>query len=163
EEPAEHSARPPSAGDVDRLGREPRRLAFLRAALASPPGADVSTRSGWNLDPLLAKVEAFAGGVGESGPGGFVAGFGLWPSEDAPSRAAHAALALARAAARSSEDDGEPWTVRVAVHVGQFLVALGPSRAEIALEAKQEVWPLLDSLLDRIEAGGIIVSEGALA
>ena len=142
---------------------EPRRLALLRAVIQPSPGEDVALHAHPAIEALLDKVETFGGRVEEAGPSGFVAAFGIEPAEDATSRAAHAALALTRAAARAGQVDGQSWTVRLAIHVGRFLVAQGRGGTEIALDAKREAWSILDALVERAGPGEIITSGGAVA
>ena len=141
---------------------EPRRLALLRAVVQPSPGEVVALHAHPAIEALLDKVETFGGRVEEAGPSGFVAAFGIEPAEDATSRAAHAALALTRAA-RAGQVDGQSWTVRLAIHVGRFLVAQGRGGTEIALDAKREAWSILDALVERAGPGEIITSGGAVA
>ncbi len=73
---------------------ERRRLAFLRAVLVPPPDREVMPLVARALEVLVEKVESFGGRVEELGPLGVVGVFGLEPIEDAPRRAAHAAVAI---------------------------------------------------------------------
>jgi tetratricopeptide (TPR) repeat protein len=124
------------------------------------PGGNVTLRGSRALDLLVEKLESFGGRVEEADPSGLIAAFGLDPTEGATSTAAYAAFALARAAARAAQD-GDHWTVRLAIHVGQLLVGQGPRGPEIALDAKLEAWPILETLVSRAEPGGIVASDAA--
>ena len=102
--PAAGSAprRPPPAGAGSRAPWERRRLAFLRAVLGAAAGRATSMPDAARaLEVLVEKVQSFGGRVEELSPTGVIALFGLEPIEDAPRRAAHAALAIRRAAERT--------------------------------------------------------------
>ncbi|MGH7323072.1 MAG: AAA family ATPase, partial [Candidatus Rokuibacteriota bacterium] len=138
---------------------EPRRLTLLRAALVpiSPDRALPVSRA---LEVVDDKVRAFGGRVEERSPTGLVAAFGMEPVEDAPRRAAHAAMAVQKAAERARAE-GEAVGVKLAIHVGRFQVGLGSGTAEIALEAKHGAWAALDALLARVDADTVVVSDSA--
>ncbi|PWU20618.1 MAG: hypothetical protein C5B48_12295, partial [Candidatus Rokuibacteriota bacterium] len=106
EVPGGRSLMPPSASAGDRLRWEPRRLALLRAVLAPFPGGDLTIHGSRALELLADKVKVFGGRIEEARPDGFVAVFGVEPIEDATSPAAHACLALTRAAAQAAEESG---------------------------------------------------------
>src|SRR5262249_49866316 len=75
-----------------------RRLPVLRAALRAPaPEGDWAVESSRALDVLVEKLASFGGIVLELSPSGLVGAFGVTPMEDAPSRAALAALAILKA------------------------------------------------------------------
>jgi transcriptional regulator with AAA-type ATPase domain/tetratricopeptide (TPR) repeat protein len=169
--PAAHPARqgqparlretaPPEPARDDELRWEPRRLTLVRAVIE--PSADplVTLPGTRAVDALVEKLEMFGGRLEEVDPKSLVAVFGLEPTEGATSAAAHAAVALARAA-RVARDDGDHWTVRVAIHAGQFLVARSRKGPEIAGDARREAWPILDALVERAEPDGIVASDAA--
>src|SRR5437899_12709535 len=79
------------------------------------------------LEALVEKVQSFGGQVEEVSPRGLVAVFGLEPIEDAPRRAAHAALAIQKIAAHAGRSSAEFQGVRVGLHAGEFLVARAAS------------------------------------
>ena len=137
------------------------RLTLLRAVVDTSSGSDLALPAKRALDLLVEKTEMFGGRMEDAGPNGLVAVFGLDPTEGATSTAAHAALALARAAVLAPMDEGDRWTVRMAIHTGQFLVTRGPRGPEIKPDAKREVWPLLDRLVDRAGPGEIVASNSA--
>lgn len=90
---------------------------------------------------------------------GVVAAFGLEPVEDAPSRAAHAAMAIQKAAERAGGGEGDAVGATVAIHTGQFTVGRVQESAVLDLDAKREAWTVLDRLVAAAEPGGIVVSE----
>ena len=78
-------------------------LALLRADLRQTDSVDGWSPSSRALEGVIAKVHSFGGRVEELAPTGLVAAFGLDPVEDAPRRAAHAAMAIHKLAARARE------------------------------------------------------------
>ena len=62
--------------------------------LSNTDGIDGWSQSSRALEGVIAKVQSFGGRVEELTPTGLVAAFGLDPAEDAPRRAAHAAMAI---------------------------------------------------------------------
>ena len=80
-------------------------------------------------------MESFGGRVEELGPLGVVAAFGLEPVEDAPRRAAHAAMAMRKAAERTRCATAERVGVRIAIHASQGLVGQTGETAVIDIEA----------------------------
>src|SRR5437773_11462579 len=97
---------PPVA--ASRAAWEQRRPALLRVDLIEARGA---------LDNMIGKVETFGGEIVELGRSAFVAAFGLEAVEDAPVRAALAALAILKAAERAKGDGGAGVRVKIVVHV----------------------------------------------
>ncbi len=139
---------------------EPRRLTLLRAALTWT-AADRAGPPRRALEAVGDKVSAFGGRVVERGPQGLVAAFGLEPVEDAPRRAAHAAIAVHKAADRARAE-GEPVAVKLAIHVGRLLVGTAGGAVEIDLDAKHQAWTILDALLARATPDTIVASEAAV-
>ena len=130
---------------------EPRRVALLRV--------DVD-RSG-PFDALIAKVETFGGEVVDLGRGVFVAAFGLEAVEDAPVRAALAALAILNASARAKSGDGAGPRAKLVVHVAQVLVSQLQGAVTIDLESKRAAWTTIEALAGLDEFDAILVSETA--
>ena len=113
------------------------------------------------LELLVDKVRSFGGGIEELSPKGVAAAFGLEPVEDAPLRAAHAAMAIQKAAERSRRGDGERFTVKIAIHVSDILVGQSGAGAELNADAKRAEWAVLDSMLEGGEPGRILLSAAA--
>jgi hypothetical protein len=109
------------------------------------------------LEELVAKVETFGGRIEDVGARGLVATFGFDPVEDAPSRAAHAAMAgrkvLERHAGRLS--------IRMAIHWAEFRTLRLGTTASIDLDDKRRACTLLDRLVLDTEPNTIRVT-GAL-
>jgi tetratricopeptide (TPR) repeat protein len=99
--------------------------------------------------------------VEELSPNGIVAVFGLEPAEDAPRHAVHAAMAIRKAAERAGAREDDQPDIRLAIHVGQYLVGQVGGIAEIDLDAKREASAVLDALVTAAEPNAILVSEGA--
>ena len=135
------------AGTEAGLQWERRSLALLRADLSSADGVDGWSQSSRALEGVIAKVHSFGGRVEEVTPTGLVAAFGLDPVEDAPRRAAHAAMAIQKLAARAREANGREPGVMIGLHVAPLLIGRVGARIEIDAGAKRAQWPVLDQLL----------------
>ncbi|MBI3780320.1 MAG: sigma 54-interacting transcriptional regulator [candidate division NC10 bacterium] len=140
---------------------EQRRLTLLRAALVVPAATDPSLHASRALEVLVEKAQSFGGRVEELSPTGIVAVFGLEPVEDAPRRAAHAAMAIQKAAERARRGGTEPLAFRMGIHVDQFLVGQTSGSTEIDLEAKRQAWTVLEVLVTDAEQDTTVVSEAA--
>jgi tetratricopeptide (TPR) repeat protein len=130
---------------------EPRRIALLRA------DADASR----TLDEVMGKVQAFGGDIVDLGPGALVAAFGLEAIEDAPVRAALAALAIRKATERAPSVGGAGPRVKIVVHVAQVLVSQRQGAGTIDLESKRTAWMTIDALVGLAEHDTIVVSEAS--
>ncbi len=140
---------------------EQRRVTLLRAALAMGQTPTPVPDRYAGLDLVVGKITTFGGRLEELAATGIVAAFGLDPVEDAPRRAAHAAMAILRATQRARAE-GEAVDIRLAIHVGEVVVGQASGTAEMALESKQESWALLGALLAQAEPNSIVVSEAAV-
>src|SRR5256712_12202794 len=120
---------------------------------------DVAAAVGAAIEALVEKIESFGGRIEEVSPGGVVAVFGLEPIEDAPRRAAHAALAIQKIAAHAGRGSPGPPRVRVGLHVGEVLVARVGSAARVDHAAKRGAWQQLEAFMGGAEAGTVLVSE----
>ncbi len=140
---------------------ERRRVTLLRAALVSPPVGGGPAYGSRGPEVLVEKVRSFGGRVEELSPTGVVAAFGLEPVEDAPRHAAHAAMAIQKAAERARRGETDYLATRIGIHVGQFLVGQVGGAAQIDLEAKREAWSTLEALVASGEPNTIVVSEAA--
>ena len=153
--PSAREARPapPLSPPPTAIRWESRRVTLLRAVLEW-------SEKGSALDVVLDKLTSFGGRIDELSPTTVGAVFGLEPMEDAPRRAAHAAMAVQNAAARGR--DGEPFTVTTAIHVGQVLVGQFAGDLQIDSVAKRIEWKVLDPLLAAARLGGIVASAAAV-
>src|SRR5207248_1923948 len=102
------------------------------------------------------KVQSFGGQIEEVSLRGLVAGFGLEPIDDAPRRAAHAALAIQRIVGQSPG-------VRVGLHISEVLVAQLGGMARLEHESKREACTRLDAVMASTQPGLIVVSEATRA
>src|SRR5882724_2701996 len=138
---------------------ERRHVALLRADLVTTAVTAVPA-AGAALDTLVEKIESFGGQVEEVSPAGLMAIFGLEPVEDAPRRAAHAALAIQKVAGHArGRRSAEFPEVRVGLHLGEVLVARVGSAARVDHAAKREAWQQLEAFMESAEAGTVLVSE----
>ena len=85
-----------------------------RGASAAVAGRRLGDEPG--LEESTAKVRSFGGRIEETGPAELLATFGLEPDEDAPRRAAYAALAVRTLAARARRDAMDVPAIVVALH-----------------------------------------------
>ncbi len=157
--PAPSSAPPAPLPSAVRWER--RRVTLLRAALVSPATDSGPAYGSRGPEVLVEKVKSFGGRVEELSPTGVVAAFGLEPIEDAPRHAAHAAMAIQKAAERARRGEIDYLATRIGIHVGQFLVGQVGGAAQIDLEAKREAWSVLEALVASGEPNTIVVSEAA--
>jgi DNA-binding NtrC family response regulator/tetratricopeptide (TPR) repeat protein len=141
---------------------EHRRVTLLRTTVIAPRSETLVPDRYAALDLVVGKIATFGGRLEELAATGIVAAFGLEPVEDAPRRAAHAAMAILKAAERVRAG-GESMDVKLTIHVGEFVVGQASGTAEMVLEGKQEAWALLAALADQAEPNTITASEAAAA
>ena len=142
---------------------EHRRLALLRVALVPTAGPDASLETARALEVVVDKVRTFGGHIEGIGPIGIVAAFGLDTAGDAADRAAHAALAVVKAAERARREEGSDVAVRVGLHATPVLVGLGSGTAELDMDERRDLWPLLDELIECAPLDGISVTAATAA
>jgi transcriptional regulator with AAA-type ATPase domain/tetratricopeptide (TPR) repeat protein len=138
---------------------ERRRVTMLRASLLAPSAPEALLETNRALELLLDKVRSFGGTIEGRGPTGIAAAFGLDPTEDAPSRAAHAAMAIVNAVTRARQDAGTGPAIKVAVHTSQILVGRGTGAPELDLAGKQGALIVLNTLIERGGADSVMVSD----
>jgi tetratricopeptide (TPR) repeat protein len=155
--PAPPGAVPPPI----RIRWERQRLTLLRATLITPPAVDFPFDLSRAVELLREKVQSFGGRVEGLSPTGLVGVFGLEPLEDAPRRAANAALAIQKALERAWPGNGARVGVKVGIHVEQLLVGQTGGQAEIDLESKHQAWDVLEALVERAQPATILASEAA--
>jgi DNA-binding NtrC family response regulator/tetratricopeptide (TPR) repeat protein len=159
--PAAQPAVPEAPPVIEPVRRGRRRLALLRAALALPPGPRTTTPTRAIFDLFREKVATFGGRIEELNTSGIVAVFGLEPVEDAPVRAAHAAMAMVNGLRHRRHLVGDGMVVRLAIHVDQFLIEEDAGVASLDHESWLHAWTLLGSLVEAAEPDGIVVSDVA--
>ena len=154
---------PPSRGEPSRSAWpwERRQLAFLRATLVPPADRDARAEIAGALQVLGQKVESFGGRVEALGPLGLVAAFGLEPVEDAPRRAAHAAIAMQRAAQGPRPVKAERVGLKIVIHASPGLVGQAASTPVIDVEATARAHVILEALVRTAEWDTILASQSA--
>ena len=140
---------------------ERRRVTVLKAVLAAPAERDAAADVQRALEELIARAESFGGRVDGVSPQGVLVAFGLEAAEDAPVRAANAALVMLKTLERARPDQREPVTVTLAIHVGQAQVARVGGALQLDMEARSALWAALDALVAQAEPDTIAVSERA--
>jgi len=140
---------------------EPRLVAWLNATVRPVPERRTPVELGGDLDIVVQKVASFAGRVEDVAPVRIVAAFGVDPSEDAPRRAALAAMAIRNAVGRARESQTRPAELTIAIHAEHCSVADVGGRAQIDGDAKRRATMVLEELRARAEPDAIVVSETA--
>jgi transcriptional regulator with AAA-type ATPase domain/tetratricopeptide (TPR) repeat protein len=164
--PVPAAPRPVSAPAPIRWEQRP--VAFLRASLvtAESIAADdeaPSLETNRALDTLIQKTEAFGGRLIEIVASGITAAFGLEPVEDAPRRAAHAAMAMHKAALRDADGQVARVTLKTAIHVERVPFTHIGAVADIDGDAKRRVWSVLDALIAAAGPEAIVVSQPTMS
>jgi DNA-binding NtrC family response regulator/tetratricopeptide (TPR) repeat protein len=138
---------------------ERRRVTLLRATLIAASTPETPLETGRMLELLLDKIQSFGGQIEGRSPTGVIAAFGLDRTEEAPSQAAHAAMAIEKGLERYRRDGATGPAIKVAVHTAQVLVGQGDGAAELDLEGKQMAFGALDTLIERAVPDTILVSD----
>jgi transcriptional regulator with AAA-type ATPase domain/tetratricopeptide (TPR) repeat protein len=142
-------------------GWEPRRMAVLQARIVVTPETSAWT-SPW-LEALRERVLAFGGCVDGLGPTGLFATFGLEPTDEPVSVAAHAALAIQRAAARRHSHGESRPDVKLAIHSAKILVGGPRDHVDLDADGRREAWNALEGLLESCAPNETVVSPAASA
>jgi tetratricopeptide (TPR) repeat protein len=148
---------PPEPVEAEGTAWERRPVTFLGVTLVAPPDTPAA-EAGSAVEELLDKIASFGGRVMDREGTSVEAVFGLDGVDDAPLRAAHAALALQRATERARWDDLRPFAVKVALHTATVPVAGAGATAELDPEARRVVAPVLAALLDHAEPGRVLLT-----
>jgi tetratricopeptide (TPR) repeat protein len=140
----------------------------LLEATARPVGAgDAPADFGRDFDVLVQKIESFGGRVEDAGPSRIVAAFGVDPVEDAPRRAALAAIAMRSALTRVPPSDSRraAAVISQACYTQLRLDPLAPARAEDLLRGllgdDDALRPLTRLLLERTGGNPFFLEESA--
>jgi transcriptional regulator with AAA-type ATPase domain/tetratricopeptide (TPR) repeat protein len=135
---------------------ERRLITVLGAALTGPEEA-APFQFVPALDRLVGKLRSFGARIEELAPDRIIAVFGFEPVEDAPRRAAHAALAMLKALERMEGGSTLQLRGRFAMRVGRCLIAQSGDVVGMDAAHRREAWSALDALLEQAEPGTIVV------
>ena len=166
--PAVRPARPPAVPPSPPMAAPPsgrrwvrRRVALLRAALVPPSGPDAGLETARALEVMVEKARTFGGVLEGVGPIGLVAAFGVDAVGDSCDRAAHAAMAMVKAVERARREEGAELGVKLGVHASAAIVSVAGADAELDMDERRDLWPLLDELVEQAPLDGILVSAAA--
>jgi DNA-binding NtrC family response regulator/tetratricopeptide (TPR) repeat protein len=151
----------PAPASVRRWER--RRLALLRVALVPTGEPDASLETARALEVVVDKVRTFGGHIEGIGPIGIVAVFGLDTAGDTADRAAHVALAIVKAVERARREEGGEVAVRVGLHATPALVGLSGGPAELDMDERRDLWPVLDQLIECAQLDSISITTATAA
>jgi DNA-binding NtrC family response regulator/tetratricopeptide (TPR) repeat protein len=144
------------------LEGETRAITLLCVAIGAVETSAPALPSGQVLERLAQTVEGFGGRVLSLGPAGLVAAFGLTPLEEAPVRAAHAALAIRQVIETDAELGVPGVAVALALHGGRFSTRpTGRTVAEVPGDARIDAETVLAALAAQAPAGAILVTREA--
>ena len=135
-----------------------RRLTFLELRLVGDAAAWELTRA---VDATVEKVRSFGGFIEHAGPRAVGAVFGLEPDEDAPRRAAHAAIAVQTLAARAQREDRRRPGATAALHTATLELVHRSERVELNADGRDDVRRALHATLERAAAGTVVASADA--
>ena len=149
---------PPAASTLAPVRWERRRVTMLRARLLVAADADDLLDTSRALETLVEKVLAFNGHVEGVSQAGLDASFGVDAVEDAPRRAANAALAILKAAERARDEQAERPPVQIALHTGSYMLGQIGGVLHLDQAGKQATTAVLDALLAVGDPGSAMVS-----
>ena len=149
----------PAAPAPSSIRWEQRSVTFLRIALTpTAPDEDI-TETSRALETIVDKLRTFGGRMTEIGRTGLDATFGLEPLDDAPARAANAALTIVHALGADRS-----LGVRLAMDTASVLAGRISETVEVDRAHRRDVWQRLEELLAMAEPGSVMVTSatGAL-
>ncbi|HSD25250.1 MAG TPA: sigma-54 dependent transcriptional regulator, partial [Solirubrobacterales bacterium] len=149
---------PPGSIILPPIRWQRRRITLLRASLTVPEADDDRPETSRVLELLVDKIHTFGGRVEELGHTGLDASFGLEPIEDAPRRAANAAMALLKAVPRMRGQNAEILAVKIAIHTGSYTIGQVNHALQIDQAAKRQAGTILDALIEVAEPDSAVVS-----
>jgi DNA-binding NtrC family response regulator/tetratricopeptide (TPR) repeat protein len=160
--PRSRVATPPvTAPSATAPARETRRVTLLLATLVAPGPGEVIREGDRALEAMAEKLRSFGGRVHDVSATTVLALFGVEPEEDAPQRAAHAAIALQQLATRARLDDPRRPDLRLAIHVAPLPVRVEAPGLAVVAAAIDDARSALEALIDAAPARGIAASEPA--
>jgi len=147
--------RPPASAG----GPETRLVSLLRAEVREADAQ--SGQADRVLEFIAAKVQSFGGRVEAISGSQLLATFGVFPCEDPASRAAHTAIAVARASARTSAQGLKPAIGQIAIHACEASVRGMKGSFVIDEEHRKQAEGVLEALLSSTGSEGMLVSRSA--
>lgn len=149
---------PPDRTTLAPIRWQRRRITLLRASFTAPEAEDEAPETSRALELLVDKIHIFGGRVEELGQTGLDASFGLEPIEDAPRRAANAAMAILKAVERARDQNAEILPVKIAIHTGPYTVGQINDAPQIDQTAKRQAAAILDALVEAAEPDSAVIS-----
>jgi tetratricopeptide (TPR) repeat protein len=126
------------------------------------PDSEHAVREGDRaLEAIAEKLRSFGGQVHDASATALLALFGVEPEEDAPQRAAHAAIALQRLATRARLDDPRRPDLRMAIHTAPLPVRAGAPDLTVDAGEIDDARTALAALVGAAPSRGIAASEPA--
>ncbi|MGH7388106.1 MAG: ATP-binding protein, partial [Candidatus Rokuibacteriota bacterium] len=156
--PGERRAAPVPTPDASEAPHATRRVTLLQARLLPAGIEPADWNTGRALEATAAKLRSFGGRIEELAPSGVLATFGLEPDEDAPRRAAHAAVAVQTLAARAQSDVVHAPGVKIALHTTTMPVTFEGDAVDVGVTAMLEARRTLAALLEAAEPGSVVAT-----
>jgi DNA-binding NtrC family response regulator/tetratricopeptide (TPR) repeat protein len=135
-------------------------VAAVRVRLRDRPEESITLRSRV-LAAAVERLRAFGAEIEELTVDGCVGFFGLAPAEDAPRRAAYAALAARQAASRQAEIRAVEFAVFLAVHVSAATLFRVGERWQLEPATREAFLRELDELAGSAGPGDIVIAGSA--
>jgi DNA-binding NtrC family response regulator/tetratricopeptide (TPR) repeat protein len=136
-----------------------RRITLLRTSFTVPETDDDPPETSRVLELLVDKIHTFGGRVEELGRTGLDASFGLESVEDAPRRAANAAMAILKAVERTRGQSSEIQAIKLAIHTGSYSIGQLHHAFRIDQADKRQAAETLDALVQKTaETDCVVVS-----
>lgn len=155
--PVTPASSPPAVPEPSTIRWERRWVTAMRVVLGDLGETAATWAPNKALELLTDKVLGFGGRLEALSQTTISASFGLEPIDEAPRRAALAAMAIQKAAA-PSEPGGRSLPVKVAIHTSQYVVAHVSSVRRADSDAERVSSSVLDGLLSRARWGAIVIS-----
>ena len=130
---------------------ERRGVTLMRVSLVAPENSDELPDTSRTLELAVDKIQNFGGRISELGRTDLDASFGLEPIEDAPRRAANAALAILKAVSRFRENQTDTLPIKIALHSGHYMVGQISGTRQLDQRAKRQTSDILESLVTMAE------------
>jgi len=137
-----------------------RRLAFLRVRVVAPAEAGVAHGVARALSLGVETVRSFGGRIEELDRTGFVASFGLEPTENVSVRAALVAQEIQRTSSRMGM--ALPLGVTAAIHVAEVSIGQAGDVTVIDRTDRTDAWRILDAASPQAAFNDVLASRAAV-